>query len=105
MLCFVQTLSGEMEAISERYYREEEVDVSELNRRVEKAEGILQALLQFCQRNSSRLDEKARQVRHLIIIVSVVVNKYILCPCRQCGSLRLIKFTLCKRSMNQLPIM
>ncbi len=31
--------------------------------RVEKVEGILQALLQFCQRNSGRLEEKARQVR------------------------------------------
>ena len=35
---------------------------SEVMVRVERVEGILQALLQFCQRNSSRLEEKARQV-------------------------------------------
>ena len=58
----MQTLSVEMEAVSERYYQEEAVDDSELIKKVEKAEGILQALLQFCQRNSGRMDEKARQV-------------------------------------------
>ena len=58
----VQTLSVEVEAVSERYYQEEAVDDPELTKKVEKAEGILQALLQFCQRNSGRMDEKARQV-------------------------------------------
>ena len=62
--CFLlmQTLSVEVEAVSERYYQEEAVDDSELAKKVEKADGILQALLQFCQRNSGRMDEKARQV-------------------------------------------
>ena len=62
--CFLlmQTLSVEVEAVSERYYQEEAVDDSELTKKVEKADGILQALLQFCQRNSGRMDEKARQV-------------------------------------------
>ena len=59
---FIQTLSVEVEAVSERYYQEEAVDDPELTKKVEKAEGILQALLQFCQRNSGRMDEKARQV-------------------------------------------
>jgi hypothetical protein len=58
----MQTLSVEVEAVSERYYQEEAVDDPELAKKVEKADGILQALLQFCQRNSGRLDEKARQV-------------------------------------------
>ena len=58
----MQTLSVEVEAVSERYYQEEVVDDSELTKKVEKADGILQALLQFCQRNSGRMDEKARQV-------------------------------------------
>lgn len=40
----------------------EETDDPELSKKVEKADGILQALLQFCQRNSGRMDEKARQV-------------------------------------------
>ena len=39
-------------------------DYSEMSRRLEKVEAILQALLQFCQRNSSGMEEKARQVRH-----------------------------------------
>ena len=57
-----------MEAVSEKYSGEEAVDDPELSKKVEKAEGILQALLQFCQRNSSRMDEKARQVNteHLL---------------------------------------
>ena len=58
----MQTLSVEVEVVSERYYQEEVVDDSELTKKVEKADGILQALLQFCQRNSGRMDEKARQV-------------------------------------------
>ena len=64
----MQTLSVEMEAVSERYYQEEAVDDSELTKKVEKAEGILQALLQFCQRNSGRMDEKARQVGVVILV-------------------------------------
>ena len=67
----IQTLSVEVEAVSERYYQEEAVDDSELTKKVEKAEGILQALLQFCQRNSGRMDEKARQVGVVILIVLV----------------------------------
>ena len=35
---------------------------SDMTSSLDKVEGILQALLQFCQRNSSRLEEKARQV-------------------------------------------
>ena len=58
----MQTLSVEVEAVSEKYFQEETVDDPELTKKVEKAEGILQALLQFCQRNSGRMDEKARQV-------------------------------------------
>ena len=67
----MQTLSVEVEAVSERYYQEEAVDDSELTKKVEKADGILQALLQFCQRNSGRMDEKARQVGVVILIVLV----------------------------------
>ena len=67
----MQTLSVEVEAVSERYYQEEAVDDSELTKKVEKADGILQALLQFCQRNSGRMDEKARQVGVMILIVLV----------------------------------
>ena len=67
----MQTLSVEVEAVSERYYQDEAVDDSELAKRVEKADGILQALLQFCQRNSGRMDEKARQVGVVILIVLV----------------------------------
>ena len=52
-------------------YQEEAVDDSELTKKVEKADGILQALLQFCQRNSGRMDEKARQVGVVILIVLV----------------------------------
>ena len=67
----MHTLSVEVEAVSERYYQEEAVDDSELTKKVEKADGILQALLQFCQRNSGRMDEKARQVGVVILIVLV----------------------------------
>ena len=52
-----------MEGVSERYYQEEDSEDPELVKKVEKADAILQALLQFCQRNSGRLDEKARQVQ------------------------------------------
>lgn len=58
----MQTLSVEVEAVSETYYKQKAADDTELSKKVEKAEGILQALLQFCQRNSGRMDEKARQV-------------------------------------------
>ena len=61
----VQTFCSELEAISSAYCFEEEVD-AEMSRRIEKVEGILQALLQFCQRNSSKLEEKAGQVSELV---------------------------------------
>ena len=73
----MQTLSIEVEAVSEKYFREEGVDDPELSKKVEKAEGILQALLQFCQRNSGRMDEKARQVQICTrSIVHVIVPLY-----------------------------
>ena len=49
------------------YCFEEEVD-SEMSRKIEKVEGILQALLQFCQRNSSKLEEKAGQVSTIELV-------------------------------------
>ena len=62
----------EVEAVSEQFYRVEETDDPELSKKVEKADGILQALLQFCQRNSGRMDEKARQVSYIIVAICTV---------------------------------
>lgn len=56
----MQTLTGEVESVSEKHLAEN--SDPEMTRRIERVDGILQALLQFCQRNSTRLEEKARQV-------------------------------------------
>ncbi len=57
----VQTFSDELEAMSTAVCFEEEMD-SEMSRRLNRVEAILNALLQFCQRNSSKLEERAGQV-------------------------------------------
>ncbi len=58
----IQTFSTELESTSTAVCFEEEMD-GEMTRRLDRVEGILAALLQFCQRNSTKLEEKAGQVR------------------------------------------
>jgi hypothetical protein len=60
-----ETLGKELEVISEKYYRQDSSAATDkdLCGWVERVEGILMALLTFCQRNSSKLasEDKARQ--------------------------------------------
>ena len=98
-----------MEGVSEQYSGVEETDDPELSRRVEKTESILQALLQFCQRNSGRMDEKARQVSYSNMVAVCTVGCCTLCDdvllaSRQCGSPHLIRFTACRKNTNQPSI-
>jgi hypothetical protein len=60
-----ETLGKELQMLSERYYRQDITDAAdkEMGSWIERVEGILTALLTFCQRNSSKFasKDKARQ--------------------------------------------
>ena len=56
-----QTLTIEVNSVSERYYIQESVDM-EMGGRISHAEGVLHTLLEFCQRNSTTSEESERQV-------------------------------------------
>lgn len=57
----MQTLNTEVDVVSEQYYIQESVDI-EMGERLSRVEGILHTLIQFCQRNSTSVDERERQV-------------------------------------------
>lgn len=56
-----QTLASEVDMVSERYFIQESVDM-EMGDRLNRVEGILHTLIQFCQRNSDTVEERDRQV-------------------------------------------
>ena len=57
----LQTLNTKVDAVSERYFMQEYVDM-EMGGKMEQVEGILHTLIQFCQRNSVTVEERDRQV-------------------------------------------
>lgn len=56
----LETLNTEVDVVSEQYYIQESVDI-EMGERLSRVEGILHTLIQFCQRNSTSVDERERQ--------------------------------------------
>ena len=58
---YFQTLSIEVGSVSEKYYIQESVDI-EMGGRISSVEGLLHTLLEFCQRNSTTVEESERQV-------------------------------------------
>jgi len=53
--------------------------IVDMTAKIERVERILKALLQFCQRNSSRLEDKARQVNEYIVHKFFYILQEIIC--------------------------
>ena len=63
--------------MSEKYYIQESVDM-EMGERISRVEKLLHTLLEFCQRNSTTVDEDERQasaniLMTLLVFISVVL--------------------------------
>lgn len=61
----IQTLSIEVGSVSEKYYIQESVDM-EMGGRISSVEGLLHTLLEFCQRNSTTVEESERQASYCV---------------------------------------
>lgn len=61
--------------------------------RVEKVQAVLQNLIQFCQRNSGKVEERNKQVH--VYGAEDCRDTKIYTFCRQCGFLYLIWFKAC----------
>ena len=91
--------------MSEKYYIQESVDM-EMGERISRVEKLLHTLLEFCQRNSTTVDEDERQASANILMtfLSIYFSIFIYFIFRPCGFRYLIASIISRRSMCNLRI-